>query len=224
MKRTWLVASLTGGAVLTAAALAFVAWPSRSPADPPKPAVAHAAVAAPAETTQLPIGQVVLFSSGVGYFQREGVVDGDARVDLSFPTQDINDLIKSMVLRDLDGGHVAAVSYDSNAPVEKTLQSFAVNLSSNPTFGQVLNQARGEKVEVVLQQANAAQPGTMTGAIMGVEQKQEAVDKAVTNVEQLNLWCADGLRSVKLGDVQRLRFLNPVMDNEVRKALETLTL
>ena len=121
---------------------------------------------------------MVLFCSGVGYFQREGTIDGDARVDLSFPTQDINDLIKSMVLRDLNGGHVSAVSYDSNAPVEKTLQSFAVNLSANPTFGQVLNQARGEKVEVVLQQANAAQPGTMTGAIMGVEQKQEAVDKA----------------------------------------------
>jgi hypothetical protein len=29
---------------------------------------------------------------------------------------------------------------------------------------------------------------------------------------------------VKLADVQRVRFLNPVMDNEVRKALETLTL
>ena len=72
---------------------------------------------------------MVLFSSGVGYFQREGTIDGDARVDLSFPTQDINDLIKTMVLRDLNGGHVSAVSYDSNAPVEKTLQSFAVNLS-----------------------------------------------------------------------------------------------
>ena len=168
---------------------------------------------------------MVLFSSGVGYFQREGVIDGDARVDLSFPTQDINDLIKSMVLRDLDGGHVSAVSYDSNAPVEKTLQSFAVNLSANPTFGQVLNQARGEKVEVVLQQANAAQPGTLTGAIMGVEtQQQPAGKEGVVNVEQLNLWCADGMRSVKLADVQRVRFLNPVMDNEVRKALETLTL
>src|SRR5262249_46801165 len=158
----------------------YFAWPSKSPADPPKPpdaAAAHAATVPSEESAQLPIGQVVLFSSGVGYFQREGQIDGDARVDLSFPTQDINDLIKSMVPRDLDGGHVAAVSYDSNAPVEKTLQSFAVNLSANPTFGQVLNQARGEKVEVVLQQANAGQPGTLTGSIMGVEQKQEPVDK-----------------------------------------------
>jgi hypothetical protein len=220
------MASVLGGAALAAAACAYFAWPSKTPADPPKtgePPVSKAATAS--ETSvQLPIGQVVLFSSGVGYFQREGQIEGDARVDLSFPVQDINDLIKSMVLRDLDGGHISAVSYDSNAPVEKTLQSFAINLSSNPTFGQVLNQARGEKAEVVLQQANAAQPGTMTGSIMGVEQKPEAVDKAVVNVEQLNMWCADGLRSVKLSDVQRVRFLNPIMDNEVRKALETLTL
>ena len=231
MRRAYWLAAGTG----LAAVVGLTAYLARTLADPPKPsadpakppaAVAPlAAAAAPSETSvQLPIGQVVLFSSGVGYFQREGVIDGDARVDLSFPVNDINDLIKSMVLRDLDGGHVSAVSYDSNAPVEKTLQSFAVNLSANPTFGQILNQARGEKVEVVLQQANAAQPGTMTGSIMGVETKQEAVDKAVVNVDQLNMWCADGMRSVKLSELQRVRFLNPIMDNEVRKALETLTL
>ena len=225
MKRTWLAAALTGGAALTVAAYAFVGWPSLSPAGPAKTALQTAVATAPSESSvQLPIAQVVLFSSGVGYFQREGKIDGDARVDLSFPTQDINDLIKSMVLRDLDGGHVSAVSYDSNAPVEKTLQSFAVNLSANPTFAQVLNQARGEKVEVVLQQSNAAQAGTMTGAVMGVENQKVAAGKDAVEVEQLNMWCADGMRSVKLADVQRVRFLNPVMDNEVRKALETLTL
>ncbi len=226
MRRAILLTAGTG----LAAVVGLTVYLAKAPADPPKSndPIVHAApapAAAPSETSvQLPIGQVVLFSSGVGYFQREGQVEGDARVDLSFPTQDINDLIKSMVLRDLDGGHIAAVSYDSNAPVEKTLQSFAVNLSANPTFGQILDQARGEKVEVVLQQANAAQPGTLTGSIVGVEQKQEGVDKAVVNVEQLNLWCADGMRSVKLSELQRVRFLNPVMDNEVRKALETLTL
>src|SRR5262245_28106464 len=118
---------------------------------------------------QLPIGQVVLFSSGVGYFQREGTVEGTQRIDLTFPIQDINDLIKSMTLRDLDGGHVTAVTYDSNVPVARTLQSFAINLTSNPSFAQILNQARGEKVEVVLQQANSTQPGTLTGSIIGVE-------------------------------------------------------
>ena len=177
MNRNWLLASITGGAVLTVAAYAYFAAPPKSQADPPKPAdppVAHVAAAAVGN-----VGAAADRPGGAVQQRRRllpargPVIDGDARVDLSFPVSDINDLIKSMVLRDLDGGHVSAVSYDSNAPVEKTLQSFAVNLSANPTFGQILNQARGEKVEVVLQQANAAQPGTMTGSIMGVEQKQE---------------------------------------------------
>src|ERR1700678_4222678 len=89
----------------------------------PPDAVAAAAVQGPGEHAsekgQLPIAQVVLFSSGVGYFQREGTVEGNTRVDLSFPVQDINDLLKSMVLRDLDGGVISTVNYDSNAPVEK---------------------------------------------------------------------------------------------------------
>src|SRR5262249_47450438 len=148
---------------------AFVVVSSRTHAGPGKEAEDQAVKA------QLPVGQVVLFSSGVGYFQREGTVEGNARVDLSFPVADINDLIKSMVLRDLDGGHVAAVSYESNAPIDRTLKSFAVNLTANPSFAQILNQARGEKVEVTLQQAAAGQPASLSGAVVGVERQKQAV-------------------------------------------------
>src|SRR5215831_4003311 len=58
----------------------------------------------------LPITRVVLFNSGVGYFSRSGEVSDDARVDLTFPEQDINDLLKSMVLEDFGNGRIAAVS------------------------------------------------------------------------------------------------------------------
>src|SRR5262249_49342110 len=40
----------------------------------------------------------------------------------------------------------------------------------------------------------------------------------------LNLSTADGIRSVKLADVQRIRFLNPLIDNEFRRALDVLAL
>jgi hypothetical protein len=218
MKHRWLWASLAGAVVAVGGVVAFLS--SGTPAG-----AARGDEPAAGERAQLPIGQVVLFSSGVGYYQREGSVEGDARVDLSFPVTDINDLIKSMVLRDLDGGHITAVSYDSNAPIDRTLKSFAINLTTNPSYGQVLNQARGEKVEVTLQQAAAGQPGSLSGTIVGVEhQKQTVGGKDTVEVEQLNLWCSDGLRSVKLADVQRVRFLNPVMESEIRKALETLAL
>src|SRR6187402_3686394 len=97
----------------------------------------------------LPITRVVLFNSGVGYFSRSGEVEGDARVDLSFQEQDINDLLKSMVLEDFGNGRIAAVSYDSREPISRTLASFAINLNNNPTFAGIVQQMRGERVDVV---------------------------------------------------------------------------
>src|SRR5262249_42710041 len=154
-----------------------------------------------------PINQAVLFSSGVGFFQREGEIEGNQRIDLSFPVSDINDLLKSMVLQDLGNGHVSAVSYESRDPIDKTLRSFALNLTQNPGYGQMLNQDRGKKFEVNSQSTPNTQPATLTGTIIGIEPKEEAVSKdKIIHVEMLNLWCAEGMRSVKLADVTRVRF------------------
>jgi hypothetical protein len=218
MRRTWLLAPV-------AAALALGGFLALKPSSSPAGPADTPAPAAQAAVPQLPVAQAILYSSGVGYFQREGQVEGNSRIDLTFPVQDINDLLKSMVLQDLGGGTISAVSYDSQAPIEKTLQSFAVNLTGNPGFGALLGQARGEKVEVTLQQGNAAQPGAITGSVIGVEkQHQQAGKDGAVDVELLNLWCAEGMRSVKLGDVLRVRFLNPVLEGEFRRALETLAL
>src|SRR5215472_9779685 len=218
MRRTLLVLPILGAAAVAAV---LISRPAASTADAGKTEANAKAISSP----QLPVAQAVLFSSGVGFFQREGEIEGNQRIDLSFPVQDINDLLKSMVLQDLGGGHVSAVSYESRDPIDKTLKSFAINLTSNPGYGQILNQARGEKVEVVSQSTANTQPGTLTGTILGVEDQEQAAAKDKTvKVEMLNLWCAEGMRSVKLADVGRVRFLNPVMENEVRRALEVLSL
>jgi hypothetical protein len=174
----------------------------------------------------LPISQVVLFNSGVGYFHRSGMVEGDARVDLQFQTGDINDLIKSLVLHDANG-RALPVRYDSQEPIEKALHSFAINLSGNPTYGEILNQARGEKVEITLAAGNSALPATLQGTIIGMEEARRpgaAVSGpgAAIETELLNLMCAEGLRSVPLTQISRLRFLSPALENELRRALEVV--
>src|SRR5438874_2356302 len=117
----------------------------------------------------LPMTRVVMFNSGVGYFSRSGEVDGDARVDLAFQETDVNDLLKSMVLEDFGNGRIAAVSYDSREPIARTLSSFAINLNNNPTFADILQQARGERVEVTAQPTAANQPGRLVGTVVGIE-------------------------------------------------------
>src|SRR3954471_15239923 len=94
----------------------------------------------PKQAVALPIKQVVLFNSGVGYFGRTGEVEGESRVDLSFPETDVNALLKSMTLQDLNNGHISAVSYDSREPVSRTLSSYAINLNGEPTLASILSQ------------------------------------------------------------------------------------
>jgi hypothetical protein len=168
----------------------------------------------------LPISQVVLFNSGVGYFQREGQVDGNVRCELAFPASDVNDLLKSLVLQDRNGGQISTVYYDSSEPIDRTLKSFALDLTSNPSFGELLNQARGEKVEVTMQASASSSPGTLTGVIVGMEARRGTA--AEGEIELLNVLCTEGLRNLPLPQVQRVRFLNPVLENELRRALEML--
>ena len=91
------------------------------------------------------------------------------------------------------------------------------------SLAQILTQARGEQVEVTLINT-ANQPGNLTGKIIGVEQQAVPSKEGTVSVSVLNLWCAEGVRAVKLTEVQRLRFANPVIENEVRRALETLAM
>ena len=93
---------------------AGVFWARHGQSAPTNPGNHKDDIAQLKPATSLPITQVIFFNSGVGHFTRSGEIEGDARVDLTFPEQDINDLIKSMTLRDLSpNGQVAAVTYDS---------------------------------------------------------------------------------------------------------------
>ena len=85
----------------------------------------------------LPISSLVLFTSGVGYFQHDGTVEGNARMELTFSAGQINDLLKSLVLRDLDGGTISSVTYSSRDPITRTLKSFSIDLTTSPTMASL---------------------------------------------------------------------------------------
>ena len=165
----------------------------------------------------LPLEKIELFTSGVGYFQHTGEVTGDARVEMSFKAEEINDLLKSMVVEDLDGS-ASMVSYASRDPITKTLDTFAVKLTDNPSMSDLLGRLRGEKIEV-----DAATP--VTGTIVGVESRVVPVgdDKTVSR-QFVTILAADGLRTLPLDSITRLRLLDVRLQSELEKALAVLAL
>jgi hypothetical protein len=168
---------------------------------------------------EVPVKVVVLFSSGVGYFEHFGTVKGEGTTELRFKTQQINDILKSLVLQDLDGGKVAAVTYPSQDPVAKTLKSFQVDITANPTLADLLNQLRGAKVSVTAGAEN------LEGTVLGVEKKEKPSggkeDKTV-EVSVMNLVTPNGIRSVQLDDVRNLQIDDPQLRDELQRALSAL--
>jgi hypothetical protein len=109
----------------------------------------------------------------------------------------------------------------SHDPIEKILRSFALDLNNNPSFGQILNQARGEKIEITRLEKNP--PAKLTGTIVGMETQRQAAGKdAFVEIEMLNLTGPDGLQSIPLAQVAGVKFLNPILDNEILRALKVL--
>ena len=97
---------------------------------------------------ELPVTAITLYRSGVGYFERHGLVDGDAAVQLTFDADQINDILKSMILLDLDGGRIESVGYGSREPIARRLASFGIDISDNPNMGELLDRLRGAPVRL----------------------------------------------------------------------------
>jgi hypothetical protein len=164
----------------------------------------------------LPLTKVVLFNAGVGFFQHDGQIDGDKKIELQFNVDDINDLLKSMVV---EAGKISNVTYGSKDPITKTLSTFAIDLTSNPSLADLLAQIRGEKIEI-------ESPQKMTGTIIGVETRKEHLDKTDTTIDRtfINLLTDTGLRSVPLASVSRIKLVNEKLDSELRQALAVLAM
>src|SRR5438034_2728146 len=83
---------------------------------------------------KLPIRRVILYSNGVAYVERRGIVSGDAEINLSFKQSQVDDVLKSMVVLDLGKGKIGAVSYNSSAPVSTRMAE--IPFSVNPLTGE----------------------------------------------------------------------------------------
>lgn len=187
------------------------------------PYMGRALAAAPggedaAEAT-VPLRRIILYRSGVGAFERQGTVSGTKTVSMKFETDQINDILMSMVLLDLDGGNIGAVTYASKEPLARRLASFGVDISGDPSIGDLFKQLRGAKVTV-----DAAE-GQMTGTVLGVEPRVTPVpDSQSGGITEpyLNVVTGTGVRSVAVSGIRSFTFDDEELAKELNLALAAL--
>ncbi|HEV7842553.1 MAG TPA: hypothetical protein VGO69_02600 [Pyrinomonadaceae bacterium] len=140
--------------------------------------VVHAPSTAQAQATgqQLPIRRVILYSNGVAYIERRGMVSGHAEVDLSFKQSQVDDVLKSMIVLDLGRGRIGAVSYNSSAPPSARMADIPFSIDSQTEgntgggLAGVLSQLQGARVAVTTAR------GTVAGKILTVEERKAQLD------------------------------------------------
>src|SRR6266700_3692604 len=166
----------------------------------------------------VPVKVVVLFSSGVGYFEHAGSVTGEASTELRFKTNQINDILKSLLLQDMGGGKVTTVVYPSQDPIDKTLKSFQVDITGDPSLAELLGQLRGAKVKIA-----GAGADLIEGTILGLEKRPKpAGDKGAIEVWVLNLISGGTISSVELAQARQIVLEDQQLQEELSKALTAL--
>ena len=82
-----------------------------------------------------PLKKVTLYNHGVGYFERQGRINGDQQITFLFDAGQINDVLKSLVVLDLGKGTVKGVTFDTTKPVERQLEEFGISLDGTNASG-----------------------------------------------------------------------------------------
>ncbi|OZC03113.1 hypothetical protein [Rubricoccus marinus] len=163
-------------------------------------------------SADVPVKRVILFTSGVGYFEHDGRVSGDADLTLRFEQSALDDVIKSLVVEDQQG-RVSEVVYPSQAPLERRLQAFAVDLSGVGGIASLLTQMRGAALEV----ETAA--GTFRGPLASVDGPTGGENDPGV---RLTILTSGGLRTIQLSDARRVEILDAELRAEVEGALMAL--
>lgn len=171
------------------------------------------AVPAVAQQTQdLPVARVALFSSGVGYFEHRGSVSGDAVLALPFRTAEVDDALKSLVIYDLGGGKAGSpsVSYPSLETLDRSLQSFKVDISGFPGVAELMARLRGAELAIDT-------PERISGRIVTVEQRptgQNGVQRP-----WLVLATPQGIKAVPVDGIAAFNFSDRALADDFDKAL-----
>lgn len=126
---------------------------------------AQVGTSAKTPSTGLPVRRVVLYKTGVGYFEHQGQVQGNQTVGIDFTSGQLNDVLQSLTLLDLNGGRITGVNYNSQAPLSQRLGTLDLPLEEKTDVAQFYGALRGVRLEI------KSESGVIAGRLLSVERK-----------------------------------------------------
>ncbi len=162
----------------------------------------------PAWGQELPVTAVTLSNAGLAQIERSGRLAPDASLSFRVPVEDVDDVLKSLLVRD-SAGRVEGVRLPAQDLVAEAFRGLPLKPEDFANRATLLRALRGQAVEA----AGA------TGRLVDAEEVQ-APNAAPTL--RLTLVTDQGLRSLTLPDGDGIRFADPDLAARLRRAAEAL--
>lgn len=166
-----------------------------------------------ASAQDLVLKRVMLSSGGMGYFEYEATVDGDATLKLTVSLQQVDDVLKSLVVYD-DKGGVGGLSLPGREPLAQAFKDLPFDQDSLGSPSQLLATLKGTQITVGGSRA-------ISGRIVSVQEETVALgnDKGTTTRTRVTLFTGLGLQQFILEDAENLQFSDAALRDKVAQAL-----
>ena len=170
-------------------------------------------LALPAFAQDLALKRVMLSSGGLGYFEYEATVDGDATLKLTVSLDQVDDVLKSLVVYD-DKGGVGGLSLPGREPLRQTFKDMPFDQSALESPASLLGALKGAQISV-------GGPRALSGRIVSVEEETQSRDdgKTVLKRTRVALLTATGLQQFILEDAENLQFADATLRDKIGQAL-----
>jgi hypothetical protein len=161
----------------------------------------------------LALKRVMLSSGGMGYFEYEATVDGDATLKLTVSLQQVDDVLKSLVVYD-DKGGVGGLSLPGREPLAQAFKDLPFDQESLSSPSQLLATMKGAQVTV-------GGSRSVSGRIVSVQEETISLgtDKGTTTRTRVTLFTDRGLQQFILEDAENLQFADAALRDKVGQAL-----
>lgn len=161
----------------------------------------------------LALKRVMLSSGGLGYFEYEASVDGDATLKLTVSLGQVDDVLKSLVVYD-DKGSVGGLSLPGREPLAQAFKDLPFDQNSLVSPAELLQTLKGAQVTV-------GGSRSISGRIVSVEEDSVALpdNKGMVKRTRVTLYTDRGLQQFILEDAENLQFADQALRDKVGQAL-----
>ncbi len=167
-----------------------------------------------AQAADLALKRVLLSTGGVGLYEYEAEVEGDATVELKAPLDQIDDILKSLVVFD-DHGGIGGLDLPGPEPLSQTFRALPFTAEDLQSTPQLLSALRGAEIEV-------GGPHAIKGRIVAVAEETETKPDggALAVRHRVSVMGEAGLEQFVLEQAESLRFVDPQVREALTKALQ----